>query len=373
MYYYTNTVIHRFMMSFYSIGIETEVMIADGDGKPVCIDHYPDFLSQVESWLSSVDLPEFGREPSADTLEFKTYPSADLRSQKRQLGYILKDNSPFRALCGQFGLKPLFLGLNPLASQQNFCMTQDKSGYFNRLAQEDFLQARTTNICGVHLNFFVPFSEENLLMPLLYSLQDWGWPVSTVMQSSSVYDGKATNYMGSRQILWDCIHPGRTGPMPEGLKDWEGFSVYMEKLRSNGITDKPTKIWWDVRPKIIDRDDPSQGFLAEMRMGDTADYGRTVVFMTVMKAVCDALLDALRNGKSVQLYDSKLWMQQTRENILRDGRNALVMTGREEMGLSAFAKDKLAPLAGERAGRMLLEQLRRPTLAERTLLQFKIS
>lgn len=303
-----------------TIGIELEAYISDEAGLSVNIEDYPDFLTELSLYCRQHRIPPFSREPSSDAIEFKTNPLKTKAEIYRELEIIYEA----RFVAREHGVEMNFCGLNPTSNFDNFILSPGR--YFRRLMYEDFLRSITTGTCSIHVNMFLPKSLERYLFDLIYCLQEWIWPVSIILQSSPIYNGQFTNYQAGRQILWDIIHPARTGIVPRGLKSWSDFDRYTTLLMKNKVVDDKRKIWWDIRPKQL-----PDGYLIETRVGDSSSFERSILYVLMIRELYLSLLDSRRSDGTHSVFQSRLWLQQTRENILRKGRFAPIMLSEDRV------------------------------------------
>ena len=222
---------HRFNGPRYTVGIEEELMIVDGESM--------DLANEIDAIVGE-DVPSgsIHRELLASVLEIATSPCEDVTAAAGEVASL-------RALAAERararGLKIGASGTHPFARWEDQRVVGDDRyrGLVNSLG---FI-ARQEIVFGMHVHVGMADPDETIAVangirrevPLLIALG----------ANSPLWRGEPTGLMSSRVPIFRAFP--RVG-LPPHFDGWADFERRVETLTDGGLIDDYTFLWYDVRP-----------------------------------------------------------------------------------------------------------------------------
>jgi carboxylate-amine ligase len=111
------------------------------------------------------------------------------------------------------------------------------------LGAEHQTLARRMAICGMHVHAGI--EDENLRVDLMSQVSYFMPHLLALSSSSPFWEGHDTGLKAFRPIIIGDLP--RSG-FPEVFENWNDWLELLDDLRTCGMVDDPSKIWWDVRP-----------------------------------------------------------------------------------------------------------------------------
>ena len=224
---------HAFTGPPFTIGIEEELMILDGESL--------DLAQRVEDLLEAVPRDYEGQvkpELMASVLEIATLPCSGVDEAGRQLAEL---RGTVAALARERGLAVGAAGTHPTARWEDQRIV-DRPRYRELVDDLGYL-ARRELIFGTHVHVAIEGADRAIYvadgirryLPLLLALST----------NSPFWRGHATGMMSSRVPVFRAFP--REG-IPPHYGTWEIYSHRVGQMMRSGAIDDYTFLWWDVRP-----------------------------------------------------------------------------------------------------------------------------
>ena len=224
---------HNFTGPAFTIGIEEELMIVDGETGDLAQAIDP-ILSRVPDDLAGTVKPELMQ----SVLEIATTPCAGISQAMAEL------TSMRRAVIGiaeAQGLRIGAAGTHPFAEPDDQLIV-DLPRYRELAAELAFI-ARQEIIFGTHVHVAIEGADRAIYvadgirryLPMLLALS----------ANSPFWRGKATGMMSARTPIFRAFP--RVG-VPPHYGTWEIYAHRVEMMMRAGAIEDYTYMWWDVRP-----------------------------------------------------------------------------------------------------------------------------
>jgi glutamate---cysteine ligase / carboxylate-amine ligase len=273
---------HRFTGPSYTIGVEEELMIVDGDTL--------DLASSIEGLLEALsDVPKEGEiksELMESVCEIATDPCRDTReagSQLRALRRLAQQAAAERGLAiGSSGTHP-------------FAMWEDQRvvaqpRYRDLIADLQFV-ARQEIIFGIHVHVGLDDPDKavhvangmRVHVPLLLALS----------ANSPFWRGQVTGLESTRTPIFRAFPRVGIPPRYEDFADWSARMDFM--VESKVIRDY-TYQWYDVRPH------PNFGTVEIRAMDSQTRVEHTLGFAALIQAMVKELAEHFEAGKELSRY-----------------------------------------------------------------------
>jgi carboxylate-amine ligase len=309
----------------FSVGIEEEVMILDGETLLLS----PAVGTLVEG-AERLALPgTLKTELFASVVELTT-DACDSVGEAASALRSLRAGAD--AVAREHGLRIAAAGSHPICPPEDEEIAPDPR--YHEFVAYAGISARRQGVSGIHVHVGMPSA--HTCFGTLEAVLPW-LPVVLALSANSPYlSGRASGHVSVRaQVLAELPRSGA----PPGFRSYDEWEAFVERYVELGLADGYTRFWWDVRPH------PSFGTL-EIRMPDQpTSLELTVAFGALIQALCVALADRPARADAAGRGD----YAQNRWAALHDGPRArLVHPYRREVVPAA-------DLAGE-----LLELVREP-------------
>jgi len=224
---------HKFGGTAFTLGIEEELMICDGETL--------ELAQAIETILDDLpeDLPgEVKPELMQSVLEVATRPCADITEAGDQLRQLRRC---VREVAARNGLAIGAAGTHPSALYDDQLIVDQPR--YKELAAELKWIAEQELIFGTHVHVGIDDAEKAIYvadgirgyLPLLLGMSS----------NSPLWQGKETGMMSSRTPVFRAFP--RVG-IPPYYGSWEIYSNRVEQMMRGGAIPDYTYLWWDVRP-----------------------------------------------------------------------------------------------------------------------------
>jgi carboxylate-amine ligase len=223
---------HNFTGAPFTIGIEEELMICDGETL--------DLAQGIEQILDAVpgELPGMVKpELMQSVLEIATEPCATVGDAGEQLAELRR---VVRRVAGELGMAIAAAGTHPAALYEDQLIVERDR--YKELAAELGWIAEQELIFGTHVHVGIDDPEKAIYvadgmrgyLPLLLGMSS----------NSPLWRGRVTGMMSSRTPVFRAFP--RVG-IPPYYGNWEIYSHRVEQMMRGGAIPDYTYLWWDVR------------------------------------------------------------------------------------------------------------------------------
>lgn len=281
---------HHFVGPRYTVGIEEELMIVDAESL--------DLVSAIDA-IAGEPPPRGAIQPELleSVLEIATSPCADVPTVGAELvalRALVRERARERAL--EIGAA----GTHPFARWEDQRVVGDDR-YRGLIRSLGFI-ARQELVFGMHVHVGMADPEEAIQVanglrvhvPLLIALS----------ANSPLWRGAPTGLMSSRVPIFRAFP--RVG-LPPRYDDWEDYSERVETMRSAGMIDDYTYLWYDVRPH------PLLGTVEVRAMDSQTRVAHTVALAALIVSLVKLLVERHQQGATMldqpwELLDENRWL-----------------------------------------------------------------
>jgi glutamate---cysteine ligase / carboxylate-amine ligase len=221
---------HHFNGPSYTLGIEEELMIVNGETY--------DLVNAIERLLDDVPDGEIKPELMESVLEVSTHPCANTAEAGEQLRALRRN---VRDKAEGHGLRIGSAGTHPFAlwEQQRIV---GRTRYRDLISALRFV-ARQELIFGMHVHIGVDDADKavhvangmRVHLPVLLALS----------ANSPFWRSDASGLMSTRTPIFRAFP--RVG-IPPAYRDWDDYSAQIEFMVASGVMEDYTYLWYDVRP-----------------------------------------------------------------------------------------------------------------------------
>ncbi len=219
----------------FTIGVEEEYLLVDRQTRDVVNDPPAELLEQCRA----IDGERFVEpELLRSQIEVNTRvcrKASEIRENLSHLRSIVVNTS------NQYGLAPIAASTHPFARWQVQHHTH-KSRY-DMLSRNMRSLARRVMVCGMHVH--VGIEDDDMRIQLMSQFTNFLPLLLALSTSSPFWEGQETGLKSYRIPVFDTFP--RTG-LPEHYQSFKEYEQQVEILRSVGVLDDATVIWWDLRP-----------------------------------------------------------------------------------------------------------------------------
>jgi carboxylate-amine ligase len=224
---------HKFTGTAFTVGIEEELMICDGETLELA-QAIERILDAVPEKLPGMVKPELMQ----SVLEIATEPCASVSEAGDQLAELRRE---VRRVAGELGLAIGAAGTHPSALYEEQLIVERER--YKELAAELGWIAEQELIFGTHVHIGIDDPEKAIYvadgmrgyLPLLLGMSS----------NSPLWRGRVTGMMSSRTPVFRAFP--RVG-IPPYYGSWEIYSHRVEQMMRGGAIPDYTYLWWDVRP-----------------------------------------------------------------------------------------------------------------------------
>ena len=298
-----------------SVGLELEANVIDMiTGHPILNFNHSEF-EECANFIKSQGFYQLQTEFDAATLEIGTLPYSNIGDAFLDLDNYFK---VLNSYLFQKGYLLLLMGLHLGRNSEEFIVTKSYSDLKSCMAEN----GESLYHCGFQINFGMSIDDIEYILPMCQWLQIYMWPLSIITQSSPIFSNKNTNYMSYRLRLNDYISGSRTGLLPTDIHDLEAFQHYYKHLpNQNSLSRNCT--WFDILPKPILENHQICGYRIEVRVADTSELSKLLIFSQAMILTFLSLYKQLKSDQSLPNLDNR-WYILNRDSVLKNGKNAIL-------------------------------------------------
>lgn len=218
----------------FTLGIEEEYLLVNKVTRDLCNDAPETMVEECAALCGGQVTPEFLRaQIEVGTRPCKTIPEAraDLASLR----------SAVIEVAGRYGLAPIAASTHPFASWRDQQHTEKER--YDILEHDMQAAARRMLIGGMHVH--VGIADDDLRIDLLNQFNYFLPHLLALSCSSPFWEGENTGLLSYRLTVFDALQ--RTG-IPEQFSSYAEYERHINILKSAGVIEDASKVWWDLRP-----------------------------------------------------------------------------------------------------------------------------
>jgi glutamate---cysteine ligase / carboxylate-amine ligase len=255
----------------FSIGIEEEVMILDGESLLLS----PSVDRLIEESERRTLPGRLKTELFASIVELNTDVCGTVTGAGEALSTLRRSAA---AIASDHGLRIAAAGTHPISDPEQEEIASDPR--YEEFVGFAGVSARRQGVSGLHVH--VGMQSAEACYATLEAILPW-LPLVLALSANSPYlAGRATGLASNRAEILAQLPRAGAPPAFGGYGAWEAF---VERLIALGLADDYTRFWWDVRPH------PRFGTL-EIRMPDQPTSLRITVALTaLLQALCSTVAD----------------------------------------------------------------------------------
>jgi carboxylate-amine ligase len=330
---------HNFTGPRYTVGIEEELMIVDGESL--------DLVNAIEMVLGE-DPPAGKIQPELleSVLEIATSPGADVAAAGAE---VVALRTLARERARAHGLDIGASGTHPFARWEEQRVVSDDR-YRGLVSSLGFV-VRQELVFGMHVHIGMADPEEAVRVangvrgqvPLLIALS----------ANSPLWRGGPSGLMSSRVPIFRALP--RVG-LPPRFDDWEDFVRRVERMTESGMIGDYTFLWYDVRPH------PRLGTVEVRAMDCQTRVEHTVALAALIVALVKDLVERFTEHEVAaraprEIIDENRWLA-ARHGLDAELYDMATATRRPARELTAELLERVAPRAEELGCAAELEGIR---------------
>lgn len=280
---------HRFDRGGYTVGVEEELMLLDGESL--------DLTNAIEAMLE--DAPEGLVRPELmeSVLEIATDPQPDVPGAAAQLQAM---RGQVRGLAERRGLQIGSSGTHPFArwEDQRIVARERYQGLVDMLG----FVARQELIFGMHVH--VGIGDPDEAIHVVNGLRPYVPVLVALSANSPFWRGEDTGLVSSRVPIFRAFP--RVG-IPPRFASWADFERRVEFMVSSGVIEEYTYLWYDVRPH------PRFGTVEIRAMDSQTDLRHTVALTALVQCLVRELSQEFLDGIEAadppfEIIDENKWV-----------------------------------------------------------------
>ncbi len=218
----------------FSVGIEEEYLLVNKETRDLCNDAPATMVQECTALCGGQVTPEFLR----SQIEVGTRPCNTIPEARADLASL---RSAVIEVAGRYGMAPIAASTHPFASWRDQRHTEKER--YDILEHDMQAAARRMLICGMHVH--VGIADNDLRIDLLNQFNYFLPHLLVLSCSSPFWEGENTGLLSYRLTVFDALQ--RTG-IPEQFSSYAEYERHINILRSAGVIDDASKVWWDLRP-----------------------------------------------------------------------------------------------------------------------------
>lgn len=269
----------------FTIGVEEEYLLVDKDSLDLA--PAPDGLMEAcSAELEGQVSPEFLN----CQIEIGTTVCKNIAEAREDLKRL---RSTVARVAGQYNLAPIAASCHPFSDWRKQHHT-DKQRY-NELRDDLAGVVRRMLICGMHVHVGIESADQrvDLMNQLKYFLPH----LLALSCSSPFWQGEDTGLSCYRLTVFDNLP--RTG-LPPRVEGWGEYERSVEAMKTVGVIEDASKIWWDLRPS-------SRFPTIESRICDVSPRLETALTLAALTQTLTRMLWRLAtHNQRWRLYDNFL-------------------------------------------------------------------
>ena len=269
-----------------TLGIEEEYLLVNAETGELAKNPPEEILKECQKLHEGQVSPEFLR----SQIEVGTTICTRLSEAYEQLSALRKTIANVAA---QYGLAPIAASTHPSAKWKEQLHTP-KARYATLVGELQGV-ARRMVICGMHVH--VGVEDPDLRIDLMNQVKYFLPHILSFSTSSPFWAGTETGLKSYRLTIFDNLP--RTG-LPEAFSGYSDYLEYTETLKTSGLVEDTTKLWWDVRPS-------ARFPTLEMRISDTCTRLEDAMAVAALYlCLIGHLADLKKHNQKWRIYSSSL-------------------------------------------------------------------
>ncbi|MEM9171278.1 MAG: carboxylate-amine ligase [Pseudomonadota bacterium] len=220
----------------FTLGIEEEYLLVDGETGALATDPPEEMLSRCQAATDGQISPEFLR----SQIEVGTRVCRNISEAAEDLANL---RNTVIDIAADYGLAPIASSSHPFG--QWWHQKHTAAVRYEALAAEMQTAARRLVICGMHMH--VGIEDDAVRIDLMNQMSYFLPHLLALSTSSPFWDQRDTGLKSYRLTVFDALP--RTG-LPERFASFAEYTRHVEILKSAGLIEDASKIWWDLRPSV---------------------------------------------------------------------------------------------------------------------------
>ena len=264
------------------MGIEEEYLLVDAKTRDLVHEPPKQLMQGLETTLQG----RFSREQLRPQVEVGTSVCTSVQEARTELAYLRRAVSD---MAGEHGLALIAASTHPFGSWKEHRRT-DKPRY--RVLQENLrLVAMRLLTCGMHVH--IGIDDDNLRIDTMNQVSYFLPHLLALSTSSPFWEGIETGLHSYRLCVFDELP--RTG-LPERFESLGEYQRAVDLMKSAGLIEDASMLWWDVRPSI-------HFPTLEMRITDVCTrLDDAVCLAAFFRCVCRMLYRLRRDNQRWRVY-----------------------------------------------------------------------
>jgi carboxylate-amine ligase len=219
-----------------SVGIEWELMLADGDTGDLA-PRAPEVIAGLEE-RTALERYTVTGELLTNTVEVTSGIGATVAEAVDDIADAI---AAVRTVTNPMEVELLCAGSHPFAQWFDQQVT-DKTRY-HKLIERTQWWGRNMMIWGIHVH--VGVEDVSKVFPIINALAAYLPHLQALSASSPFWAGERTGYASNRSLVFQQLP---TAGLPWPLQDWREFESYLEGMARTGVIEDATEVRWDIRP-----------------------------------------------------------------------------------------------------------------------------
>ena len=313
----------------FTVGIEEEYLLVDKSTRDLCNDPPGTMVEECAALCGGQVTPEFLR----SQIEVGTRPCRTIAEARADLGSLRR---AVIEVSGRYGLAPIAASTHPFGSWHEQLPTPKER--YNILEHDMQAAARRLLICGMHVH--VGIGDNELRIDLMNQFNYFLPHLLALSCSSPFWEGENTGLLCYRLTVFDALV--RTG-IPEQFSSYGEYERHVNILRTAGVVEDASKIWWDLRPS-------ARYPTLETRIMDVCTDLDDAACLAALTVCLMRMLYRLRKDNQRWRAYSRMLVSENRWRAMRYGPDeGLIDFGRGEIVPFAALLDELLELVEEDA------------------------
>ena len=219
-----------------SVGIEWELMLADGDSGDL-VPRAPEIIDVLEA-SSALERYTVTGELLTNTIEVTSGIGDTVAAAVDDIADAI---AAVRTVTDPLEVELLCAGSHPFAQWYDQQIT-DKTRY-HKLIERTQWWGRNMMIWGIHIH--VGVNDVNKVFPIINALAVYLPHLQALSASSPFWAGERTGYASNRSLVFQQLP---TAGLPWPLEDWSQFEGYLDDMVRTGVMADASEVRWDIRP-----------------------------------------------------------------------------------------------------------------------------
>ncbi|MFG6491745.1 glutamate--cysteine ligase [Microbacterium sp. P03] len=316
-----------------SVGIEWEIMLADGETGDL-VPRGPDVIDALEE-STQLERYTVTGELLTNTVEVTSGIGDTVAAAVDDIADAI---ASVRTITDPMGIELLCAGSHPFAQWYEQTVT-DKTRYHTLIERTQWW-GRNMMIWGIHVH--VGVDDVDKVFPIINALSVYLPHLQALSASSPFWAGERTGYASNRSLVFQQLP---TAGLPWPLENWAQFEGYLDDMARTGVMADSSEVRWDIRPA------PRWGTI-EVRacdgMSTLPELAAVAALVQVLVEHFSRELDAGRELPTIQPW----FVRENKWRAARYGLDARVIVSRDgtEAGVQQHLRetmDRLAETAAE--------------------------